>query len=295
MRRVQKLPASKGLGVNVPRVLTRDRFYSCSMLVVLVFKSPMPTVWGAEAYDSGACKNVPGQKKNVIQTSGNNSVTLNPAGEPLGYGCWVRRMDTCPFRIDKGHDRHITADVTLENCQNTWASLWLYPMEENYADPNRHEKEIDIFEICGNKVNQNYNGSGVQLEWGSLSGSPLLSSRFDAHRFHVNYDHTKDMITTWACPLKPDNTEDASRCIGGGNYPGYLGEAHSQELFLNADIWNPRAGNNTCANVTSENSTCKFSVDNVQIFDPQGPVNLQWKNSTCEVLNPNKTSPPPGP
>jgi hypothetical protein len=225
-------------------------------------------------------------------------VEANASGQALGSGCWVSGADACSFQIDNSPQSvvEITADIALRNCQNTWAApLWIDPVP--YAQAGKYSGEIDVMEICGNGVDQNFAGFGFQTVWGAGQGKALLTSGFDKMRFHVKYhqpdpqDPDAGSVTTWACGL--DGDKETSSCIGGGKmenfYDTYRKSSGDNVRFhLVTDTWNAvpniaKGQGANCGNTATAASTCGYTVENIKLTRQDGqPV---FASGVCASLN----------
>lgn len=270
------------------------------------------SIWSPPQSNSGACTSWSNPDAAFLnsffkaqESDGQDRTFLavNPNKAAIGQYCLSRKADSCPIPISRGQSTQVTADITLDQCDNTWAALWLYPQGQDYTD-NANVREIDIAEITANQVNQNFD-----LVPGGATWQGLSPQGFSKHRFHVYYDHQTDDIQTWACAVNPDGKE--SDCVSGGTYKNYLNhdpKLSSQNLLLEADIWNSgfqkvngrmQASNGGNRTPTDANSRCIFTVENVKVFNTDGQGSqeaLSWSDPKCKALDPvQMPSPAPVP
>lgn len=261
------------------------------------------SIWSSEIKQHPSCRvSNPHMRTNVLQSNPSlidpTSIVANPSVQPLGSGCWYRdtaqTSQPCTFKINRESPnslKELTVDMAIgAGCSNTWAApLWLDPVPYG-GGKSGYSGEIDVFEICGNKPDQNYAGWGVQLPWSGID----LSKISGPHRFHVHYDKDADAVTTWACPLDVmgvSGTEDKSRCFGGGNFKDFSKTVGNPDkmFHLVSSLWNPAPnlaqGGNTCGNSISPNSTCSFSVENIRLETQSGQPMFPDGKSVCAHLN----------
>ena len=237
----------------------------------------------------------------IIETSSLDSTYLgmNTSQRQIPNTCaWAKAPCSFKFHNDAGV-KEITADISMGNCSNTWtAPLWISP--DNWTGGGS-SGEIDVVEMCGGNVAQNYAGGtawgGTQANWKSLQ-----QSGFQKHRFHVKYSPVDNgSITTWACPLD-DNGQEQSNCEGGGNYKNFsrtFGESGEARYSLVSDIWNGLNKSQACEG-ENPTSVCNYEVSNIK-FHVAKDANLDevFQGSKADLCKPlivrDGPTPPPTP
>ena len=226
------------------------------------------SIWQTQGEKHPSCTG--NYRTDLIATSSSDPsyLSVNSSREGLVDTCtWAKSQCSFNFHGASGV-REITADISMGDCTGTWtAPFWVSP------DPwvgGGASGEIDLVELCGGKVWQNYSGGtswgGTQAPWESLE-----QSGFTKQRFHIKYSPDDNgSITTWACPLDAAGREE-SNCAGGGNYTNYsrtYGESEDAIYHLTSDIWNG-TGHQDCQN-PNPNSVCNYEISNVQFHIADG-------------------------
>jgi len=233
----------------------------------------------------------PSVENNAQQCAGDpTSVIIRASGSPQ---CLATQMPGCKFNLHTMSQ--LDFDVTLQNCQGTWAApLWLTP--DHWAGGGR-SGEIDMVELCPTDgIHSNFAGAyapyGSEVKW-----------NYDANSFsgHVT------MIIDSAGEVTVDLCTGSAPCAktnGGATYGNIYGSnacsgADCVYTFI-SDIWNGLEGDGgywgCTGGKTNPGSTCAYSIRNIQAKASEGAF-----PSHCAALvsgsspTPSPPSPQPSP